>query len=225
MTTLTTNRFLTKTLRLLCCAGALTACSAWATVVTWQLSPSGASGNVGATKTLPQSGYITAAWGVDNTPVTDASHQFLFRTAPASGAAGETSTGSLNNRLQASDPDIQSRSALSQAGGQSSAGSKQPDESLLFVASNTPARPATELDDALTKTFDEEFVSVPTVQFASTATGSTDVSVISVAAVGVVPVPEMSALFPIVGLIVAVSCTQILRRRRAAQQSAFRRLV
>jgi hypothetical protein len=228
MTPLTTNRILTKALRLLCCAGVLTACSAWATVVTWQLSPSGASGNVGATKALPQSGYTTAAWGVDNTPVTDASHQFLFRTAPASGTAGETSTGltgTLNNRLQASDTDIQSRSALSQGGGQSSAGSKQPDESLLFAASNTQARPATELDEAMARTFDEDFVSVPTVQFASAARGSTDMSVISATNVGVVPVPEMSALFPIVGLIVAVSCTQILRRRRAAQQSAFRRLV
>jgi hypothetical protein len=39
---------------------------------------------------------------------------------------------------------------------------------------------------------------------------------------GLEPVPEMSALFPIVGLIAAVSCTQILRRRRAAQQSASR---
>jgi hypothetical protein len=40
-----------------------------------------------------------------------------------------------------------------------------------------------------------------------------------------VPLPEISAFFPIVGLIVAVSCTQILRRRRAAQQSAYRRIV
>jgi hypothetical protein len=39
---------------------------------------------------------------------------------------------------------------------------------------------------------------------------------------GPMPVPEMSALFPIVGLIVAVSCTQILRRRRAALQSTSR---
>ena len=33
-------------------------------------------------------------------------------------------------------------------------------------------------------------------------------------------IPEMSALFPIVGLIVAVSCTQLLRRRRSAKLSA-----
>lgn len=31
---------------------------------------------------------------------------------------------------------------------------------------------------------------------------------------------EMSALFPVVGLIAAVSFTQILRRRRAAQKTA-----
>jgi len=34
---------------------------------------------------------------------------------------------------------------------------------------------------------------------------------------GLAPVPEMSSLFPIVGLIVAVGSTSILRRRRAAQ--------
>ena len=89
----------------------------------------------------------------------------------------------------------------------------------------TVARPATELDDAMARTgFDEQSVSAPSIQFATVAKGSTDVSVISTTNVGVVPVPEMSALFPIVGLIVAVSCTQILRRRRAAQQSVFRRL-
>jgi hypothetical protein len=34
---------------------------------------------------------------------------------------------------------------------------------------------------------------------------------------GLTPVPEMSSIFPIVGLIVAVGSTSILRRRRAAQ--------
>ena len=72
--------------------------------------------------------------------------------------------------------------------------------------------------------FDAQSISAPSIQFASVPKGSTDLSVGSTANIGVVPVPEMSALFPIVGLIVAVSCTQILRRRRAAQQSIFRRL-
>jgi len=37
---------------------------------------------------------------------------------------------------------------------------------------------------------------------------------------GLAPVPEMSALFPIVGLLVAVGSTQILRRRRMARVSS-----
>ena len=37
---------------------------------------------------------------------------------------------------------------------------------------------------------------------------------------GLAPVPEMSAFFPIVGLLVAVGSTSILRRRRAAQVKA-----
>ena len=73
--------------------------------------------------------------------------------------------------------------------------------------------------------FTEEFVSVPTIRFASLASGSAALSAVPPANVGVVPVPEISAFFPIVGLIVAVFCTQILRRRRAAQQSTVRRLV
>jgi hypothetical protein len=35
------------------------------------------------------------------------------------------------------------------------------------------------------------------------------------------PVPEVSALFPIIGLLVAVSITQLLRRRRVAQLHAI----
>ncbi|HEX7516080.1 MAG TPA: hypothetical protein VF345_02210 [Chthoniobacterales bacterium] len=248
MTTLTTNRFLSKALRILCCAGALTACSVWATVVTWQSSPGGASGSVGVTKDVPQSGYlINKAWGVDNKPFTDASHAFPFKTAPESGATSETSAGvagilnnkpqasdtsaglagTLNNEPRASDTGIQlaPQSTLSQSGGQISARSAQPDESLLFAASNSPARSTTPLGGAIASAFDEEFVSVPTVQFASMALGSRDVSVTSADAATVVPLPEMSALFPIVGLIAAVSCTQILRRRRAAQQSASRSVV
>lgn len=208
MTTLTTNRSITKALRILCCAGALATCSTWATVVDWQLSAS-------TTKDLSQSASINAARGFDNTAVTDASHQFLFQTAPESRAA-------VNSSSQANDAGVPlpSQTTVPQS-------SQRQDESLLFAASNAPSRPTTELDEAMAKTFDEGFVSVPTVQFASMAAGSSDVAGMSITAGNIepVPVPEMSALFPIVGLIAAVSCTQILRRRRAAQQSAPRSVV
>jgi hypothetical protein len=203
MTTLTTNRFITKALRMLCCAAALATCSAWATVVTWQL-------NAATTKDLSQSPSTNAARGFDNTTATDASHQFLFRTA--------SENGTVNNSPQLSNAVVQEATAPQR--------SQQPDESL-YAASNTPSRPATELDEAMAKTFDEGFVSVPNVQFASMAAASRDVSgaTMTAGSIDPMPVPEMSALFPIVGLIAAVSCTQILRRRRAAQQSASRSVV
>jgi hypothetical protein len=215
MTTPTTNRFLTKALRTLCCAVAFTACSTWATVVTWQLSTS-----AGTTNDLSQSGYTTTASGVGNTPATDASNQFLFKTAPAS-ETNAALAGSLNNRLQASDS-IQQDSASTV-----SSPSKQSSESL-FAASDPQAPAAAPLGGAIAAAFDEEFVSVPTVQFAAMATTTSNAAAAAMSAADVstdpAPVPEMSALFPIVGLIAAVSCTQILRRRRAAQQSAPRSL-
>jgi hypothetical protein len=195
MTTLTTNRFITKALRILCCAGALATCSSWATVVTWQL-------NAAATKDLSQSPSTNAARGFDNTAATDASHQFLFN-------------GPVNNSAQVSEVSVQA--TVPQR-------SQQPDESL-YASSNTASRPATELDEAMARSFDEGFVSVPSVQFAATATAASSGATMTAGSIDPVPVPEMSALFPIVGLIAAVSCTQILRRRRAAQQSASRSVV
>jgi hypothetical protein len=216
MTTPTTNRFITKALRILCCAIALTACSTWATVVTWQLSSS-----VGTTKDLSQSGYTTTASGVSNTPATDASNQLLFKTAPVSETTAVA--GSLNNRLQVTDSDNVQQDSASIV----SSHSKQSAESL-FAASNTQASSTAPLGGAIAAAFDEEFISVPTVQFASMGTTTSNAAAAALTATDVntdpAPVPEMSALFPIVGLIAAVSCTQILRRRRAAQQSAPRSL-
>jgi len=220
MRTSTTNRLLTTTLRTLCCLGALTAGSAWATVVTWQLNAS-----LNAATEPSQAGYTATARGIGDAPSTDASHEYSFRSAPQSAAASESSsplTDALKNKAGNVNVQQESSTALFQ----NSAVSTRPDESLL-VASNPSARPATELDEAMAKTFDEEFVSVPTVQFAATAPSSQAAAVASsMSAMSSgpepMPVPEMGALFPIVGLIAAVSCTQILRRRRAAQQSGSR---
>jgi hypothetical protein len=212
----TTNRFLTKTLQTLCCVAALTACSAWATVVTWQLN---AGGTLGATQ---ESSKAITARGFDQTPATDASHQYSFKSASQSAIISETSStlaDSLNKNVPASQTDIQATSQVSTV-------SRQPDSSSLFASTEAPARANTELDEAMARSFDEEFVSVPSVQFATTTPGAQSVSVAGMSSTasgpGPMPVPEMSALFPIVGLIVAISCTQILRRRRMAQQTAPR---
>lgn len=219
MTTLTT-RFLTKALRLTCCAAALTACSAWAAVVNWQLSPIGSNSSVGTIKDLSQPGYTNTARGLNNRAVTDAS-QVVFERTPETAAA--TLADALNENPKTRATNEESESAQSQESAQISTGT-QPADSFLVV--DLQAQPALQSGGALAHAFDEEFVSVPTVQFASMASGSKDLSGSSMAAVSVdpAPVPEMSALFPIIGLIAAVSCTQILRRRRAAQLGAPQKL-
>lgn len=206
-----------------CCAAVLTACSAWATVVTWQLSPIGDNASVGAIKDLSQPGYTSTVRGFDTAAGADATGQLLFKRVPQNAAA--TLADALNENPQTRVTNIQeSQPALSHESDQISTGSTQPADSFLIVDSQP--QPVLQSGGALAHAFDEEFVSVPTVQFASMTAGPKDGSGTSMAAVSTdpAPVPEMSALFPIIGLIAAVSCTRILRRRRAAQLSAPRSL-
>jgi hypothetical protein len=226
----TTNRSLTNALRTLCCIGALTACSAWATVVTWQLNPNSTDGNVGATfKDFTQLGYTITARGYDNVSGPDTAHELFFKNAGA-GEFGLGLVGTANNELQTSGGtpsnyiQLDLRSILAQGftGGQVSVGSVQPGESFLLFGSNVQGQLGTQLGGALGSAFDDQFVAIPqfgNYQFVSVASGSMDVLPVAFQA-SITPVPELSALFPIVGLIVAVSCTRILRRRRAAQNTA-----
>jgi len=190
----TINRFFTNALRTLGCVSALTACSAWANVITLQPS----SSSVVAPIDLSSS-YTNSARGIDAAG-TDTSNQVLFQTAAASTAATETSSAPVLN------------SALAATNTQESAAT-QPQVSVNSAAAPEQAQPS---GGAIAAAFDEEFVSVPTVQFATvSAPNASGPSTASVTAV-----PELSAFFPIIGLIAAVSCTQILRRRRAVQKTA-----
>jgi hypothetical protein len=228
----TTNRFLTNALRTLCCIGALTACSAWATVITWQLNPNGANGAVGSSSLdLTQSGYTITARGYDNVSGPDTTHELYFKSAPDSGGGSERGlglVGTLNNELQTSGGtptnyiQLDLRSILGQGftGLEISVGSIQPGESFLLFGSNTQGQLGTQIGGAYGSSFDDQFVAISgTFQFVSVASGSLDVLPVALRGT-ITPVPEMSAIFPILGLIAAVSCTQILRRRRAAQKTA-----
>ncbi len=94
----------------------------------------------------------------------------------------------------------------------------------LAVASTAPvpvttSAPATNSKTALgfeSQSMEEEVPSFHSVPFA-TASGAVSPSGASTSTL--TPVPEMNVLFPIVGLLVAISATQFLRRRRAAQLS------
>ncbi len=67
--------------------------------------------------------------------------------------------------------------------------------------------------------FDNLFVAVPsfgTFQYISVAAATGNVLPVAFSA-NINPIPEMGTVMPIVGLIVAIGSTSILRRRRLAQ--------
>jgi hypothetical protein len=227
-----TSRLFTNALRTFCCIAALTACSAWATLVTWELNPNNTNGAVGSSSLdLTQSGFTITARGYDNVSGPDTLHQLYFKSQGPIDGAGEHGlglVGTLNNELQTSGGtpsnyiQLDLRSIISQGftNFQLSVGSIQAGESFLLFGSNTQGQLGTQIGGAFGSAFDDQFVSITgTYDFISVAAGSMDVLPVAFRAT-ITPVPEMSALFPVVGLIAAVSCTQILRRRRAAQKTA-----
>jgi hypothetical protein len=197
------NLFLANTLRTLSCIATVTACSAWANVITVQSTTTTAL----APRDLPSSAYTSSARGIEAATVTDTSTQVLFQSTPSVTVA-EASTA------PASAPALNSAIESASAQPQVSASSAAPDAAFSVASSTTQAPPA---GGAIAAAFDEDFVSVPTVQFATVSAGP---NVQAPSSASVTAVPEMSAFFPIVGLIAAVSCTQILRRRRMAQKTA-----
>jgi hypothetical protein len=221
-----------RLLRTFCCIAALTATSAWATVVTWELNPNNTNSNVGSSSLdLTQSGFTITARGYDNVSGPDTLHQLFFKSQPESGGGTERGlglVGTLNNELQTSGGapsnyiQLDLRSILGQGFGnfEISVGSIQAGESFLLFGSNIQGQLGTQIGGAFGSTFDDQFVSIPSsFQFISVAAGALDILPVAFRAM-VTPVPEMSALFPVVGLIAAVSFTHILRRRRAARKTA-----
>ena len=207
----TTNRFLANALRAFCCIGALTACSAWASIIDWRPT---ASTTVATKESLAPSNTNTKR-GLDIGAET--SNEISFAAAPQSAGSSESSAAPVSVVSPAA---IQQEAPVLIQSSAANSSSTAPEASFSTTSTSAPAaQPPPELGEAMASAFDEEFVSVPTVQFTSVASNTAGrVSAPSIASVSAVP--EMSALFPIIGLIAAVSCTHILRRRRAAQKTA-----
>lgn len=212
--------------------------SAMAALVTWELNPGNVTGNVGGSShAYTVSGYTITARGYDHvTNGSDTNHDLFYKTAGPVGGAGERGlglVGTLDHELQINSSgtvanyiQLDLRSILAQGftGGQLEVGSIQSGESFRLFGSNAKGDLGTQLAGTWGSAFDEQFVSIPnfgSYQFISIASNKDDVLPIAFRA-NVTPVPELNALFPVVGLLVAVSATQILRRRRAARLGASR---
>ncbi|MDQ6939727.1 MAG: hypothetical protein M3119_06170 [Verrucomicrobiota bacterium] len=228
------NRFLP--LALLACVSALASSSASAALVTWDLNPGNLNGNVGsASQVYTVSGHSITAFGYDKASSgSDVTHQLFFKSGGPIGGGSEHGlglVGTLDNELQvnangtpANYIQLDLRSILSQGftGGQIEVGSIQTGESFRLFGSNAQGTLGTQLTGTWGSIFDEQFVSIPnfgSFQFISIASNAADVLPIAFRA-SITPVPEMNALFPLVGLIAAVGSTHLLRRRRMARVAA-----
>ena len=227
-----------KTL-VLVCAATFAASSAWATLVTWELNPNNLNQNVGSSShSYTINGLVgltggqatITARGFDNVAGTDTPHDLFYKSGGPIGGGSEHGlgvVGTYDNELQVNSDgspaqyiQLDLRSILGQGftGGELEVGSIQSGESFKIFGSNTQGTLGTQLGSAFGSSFDEKFVAVPsfaTYQFISIAAGTVDVLPIAFRA-NFTPVPEMNALFPIIGLIAAISSTKILRRRRAS---------
>jgi hypothetical protein len=210
------------------------ASSSWASIV-WDLNPTNANASAGSnTQIFTSSGFQITARGYDNNAGFGTAHDLFFKNIPPINGAGEHGLGLTNildNELQltaqgavANFIQLDLSSILMQGfvNGQVKVGSLQPGESFQLFGSNTQGTLGTAIGTPFGSAFDDQFVPIADFglfKFISIAAASFDVLPVAFRA-DLAPVPEMSALFPILGLAVAIGSTRILRRRRLSERSS-----
>lgn len=223
------NRRIARTFCALNLVTLITASSAWASVV-WDLNPNNLNAPAGSpTVTFTSSGSEITARGYDNTGATGTPHELYFKNIDLIGGAIEHGLGLTNisdNELQTTagvpanfiQLDLRSIISMGYTGFEIKVGSVQSGESFQLFGSTTQGVLGTSLG-VYGSTFDNQFVSVvgfPPLQFLSVTSASGDVLPVAFQAT-ITPVPEMSALLPIVGLLLAIGMVEMLRRRRSAR--------
>jgi hypothetical protein len=209
---------------------AFIATSSWASIV-WDLNPNHQNAPVGSSsRTYTSSGFTITAYGFDNHAGIGTAHNLYYKNVSPIGGAVEMGLGltnTPNNELQAGlhfiQFDFTAALAAGMFNGQISVGSIQTGESFSIFGSNTLGTLGTQLGGTFGSAFDNQYVPIPgfgQFHFYSIMAAMDDVLPVSIRA-DIAPVPEMSALFPIIGLLVAVGATHVLRRRRVAEQSAL----
>ena len=227
MNSLSYNAIFRRTLGLVCCGFALVTSSAWATLVTWNLNPSGANADVGSnTQSYTVSGYTITASGYDNSGGIGSPHQLHFKDLGASerglGLTGltdfELQVSSAGAPLQFIQLDLSSILAQGFINGQIEVGSVQSGESWNLYGSNTLGSLGVKLNGAaFGSSTDEQFVNVPNFglyNFISVVTATGDVLPVAFQA-SFTPIPEAASMIPVLFLVTAATAIEIRRRRRA----------
>ncbi len=205
------------------------ASSAWATVVTWNLNPGNAEGSVGSTsQTFSSSGYDITAYGY--TVGSTSTPLGLYYKTSGADLPGLGITSTSDHQLQGNgwyptafiQLDVSSILAQGFTDGQIQIGNVYNNETFVIWGSSTLGDPGQQIGGTYTSADSLKFLSISDfTNYKYISIGAITGGVLPVAfQATLAPVPEMSALFPIVGLIVAIAITQILRRRRIAQLRA-----
>jgi hypothetical protein len=195
--------------------------------IVWDLNPNQQNAPVGSSShTYSSSGFSITAYGFDNHSGIGTAHELFYKSVPDIGGATETGLGltnTLSNELQPGlhfiQFDFTAALAAGMFNGQLSVGSVQTGETFTLFGSNTLGTLGTQVSGVFGSAFDDKFVSIPNFgQFHYYSVMAVNDDVLPVAVRADLPaVPEMGALFPIVGLLTAVGSTHLLRRRRRAR--------
>lgn len=220
-----------KALRAIGLATVLAASSAGAAVV-WDLNPNDQHGSIGSnTYVFTQDGYEITARGYNNDGGQGFATDLFFKNRPPDGGANEVGLGlatSPHNELNGSADgplnfiQLDLRSILSQGftNGQIAVTSLQQGESFQLFGSNLEGVLGTAISGPYSGLeFDDKFVAIPdfgAFSFISiTGFGPGSNVLPSRFSAEITPIPEVGTVLPIVGLLVAVGSTSLLRRRAA----------
>ncbi len=221
-----------KALAALSCICIFAGSSAWATLVTWSLNPAGTEGDAGSNSvSFTQYGYSITAYGYTKATTGADTSLNLYYTNQGVDETGRGLVGTGDHELSATNGGpaqyitLDISTLLGRGGvtdGKIEIGSVQSSSNDTFniYGSNTLGTLGTKIGGTYDSTSDQVFLSIAnfgSYNFISIGSVSGDALPIAFQATCV---PEMSALFPIAGLIAVVSFTQLLRRRRLAKSSA-----
>jgi hypothetical protein len=212
--------------RLLALASALfIAASSQATVI-WDLNPNDQNAALGSTShTFTSSGFSITAYGFDNNGGIGTGHELFYKHENEIGGAVESGLGLTNtahNELQAGlhfiQFDFTAALAAGMLNGQLSVGSIQPGESFVIFGSNTLGTLGTQVSTLFGSSVDNQWVGIRNFgQFNYYSVMALSEDVLPVAVRADLPaVPEMSAILPIIALLVLVFSADLRRRRRHA---------
>lgn len=217
---------------LLCGSVAILASSAQATVVTWNLNPSGLNQATGSSsQPFTVSGYTITAYGYDNNSGTGTLHPLFYKNDGAD-EIGLGLTNVLDNELQVDGSgkalqfiqlDLTSILAAGFTNGKIEIGSVQSGEMFNLYGSNTLGMLGTKLNSTpYDSSTDDVFVSVPnfgTYKFISVVAAAADVLPVAFQAT-ITPIPEATSLIPTALLAIAVTAFEARRRRRRSSATA-----